>query len=373
MSKLFNPLQVGRMQLSNRIAMAPMTRFRVDDDHNPLPIVKDYYAQRASTPGTLLITEATIISRQAGGYPVVPGIYTDSQIAAWKEVTDAVHAKGSYIYLQLWALGRVADPTYLKELGDHDLVSASAIPASEGGAVPRELSESEIQSFINDYAQAARNAVVAGFDGVEIHGANGYLIDQFIQDISNKRTDGWGGSVEKRARFALEVTRAVVDAIGADRTGIRFSPFSTFQGMRMTDPVPQFSYLARETAKFNLAYVHIVEPRIAGNADVEVMHDDLDFFLEAYGNATPVVIAGGYKPESALQAIDEKYKQYDAIIGFGRPFISNPDLPFRVKANVPLVPYDRDTFYTPKKSKGYIDWAFSPEFKATQVRDWWGL
>ncbi|KAJ5103266.1 Aldolase-type TIM barrel [Penicillium argentinense] len=367
MTKLFNPLQVGRMQLSNRIAMAPMTRFRVDDEHNPLPFVKEYYAQRASVPGTLLITEATIISPQAGGYPNVPGIYTDSHIAAWKEVTDAVHAKGSYIYLQLWALGRVADPTYLSKLGAHDVVSASDIPASADAQTPRSLSEEDIQSFINDYAQAARNAVAAGFDGVEIHAANGYLIDQFNQDVSNKRTDKWGGSVENRSRFALEVTRAVVDAIGADRTGIRFSPYSTFQAMRMTDPIPQFTHLAQETAKFKLAFAHIVEPRIAGNADVEEMHEDLDFFMKAYGNATPVIIAGGYKAESAKEAIDGKYKDYDALIGFGRPFISNPDLPFRVKENVPLVPYNRDTFYIPKDPKGYIDWDFSPEFKATQV------
>lgn len=366
-SKLFNPMQVGRMQLSTRLAMAPMTRFRVDDDHNPLPIVKDYYAQRGSIPGTLLITEATIISPQAGGYKNVPGIYTDSQIAAWKEITDAVHAKGSYIYLQLWALGRVADPNYLRELGNYDLVSASDIPAGEGAPTPRPLSESDIQSFVKDYAQAAKNAVAAGFDGVEIHAANGYLIDQFIQDNSNQRNDSYGGSVENRARFALEVTQAVVDAIGADRTGIRYSPFSTFQGMRMADPIPQFSYLAKETAKFKLAFTHLVEPRIAGNADVEETPDELEFFLKEYGNATPVIIAGGYKAESAIQAVDEKYKEFDTVIGIGRPWTSNPDLPFRIKANVPLVPYDRDTFYNPKDPKGYIDWEFSPEFKATQV------
>ncbi|KAJ5750457.1 chanoclavine-I aldehyde reductase fgaOx3 [Penicillium manginii] len=367
MSKLFSPIQVGRMELSARLAMAPMTRFRVDENHNPLPMVKEYYEQRGSTPGTLLITEATIISPQAGGYKAVPGIYTDSQIAAWKEITDAVHAKGSYIYMQLWALGRVTDPTYLPKLGDYDVVSASDIPAASGAAKPRPLSESEIQTYIQDYAQAARNAVAAGFDGVEIHAANGYLIDQFIQDVSNQRTDSWGGSVENRARFALEITRAVADAIGADRTGIRFSPYSTFQGMRMADPIPQFTYLASEIAKLKLAYAHIVEPRIAGNADTAETSDGLEFFLEAYGNATPVIIAGGYKAETALEAIDGKYRSYDAVIGFGRPWTSNPDLPFRLKANVPLVPYNRDTFYNAGSATGYIDWDFSPEFKATQV------
>lgn len=363
MTKLFQPIRVGRLELSSRIAMAPMTRFRVDDQHVPLPIVKDYYAQRASVPGTLLITEATVISPNGGGYPNVPGIWSDAQIAAWKEVTDAVHAKGSYIYLQVWSLGRVANPDYLKTLGDFDLVSSSAIPASADSPVPRALTESEIQTYIADFAQAARNAVAAGFDGVEIHAANGYLVDQFLQDVSNTRTDRWGGSVANRARFALEVTRAIVDAIGADRTAIRLSPFSPFQGMRMADPVPQFAHVARELARFNLAYTHIVEARIGGGDDVD-HSDSLDFFLDAYAGASPVVIAGGYTDDSAREAIDVKYAAHEVVIGFGRPFLSNPDLPFRLKENVPLVPHQRNTFYVPKDPKGYADFPFSPEFLA---------
>jgi len=363
MSKLFTPVHVGRLELSNRIVMAPMTRFRADDNHTPLPMVTDYYAQRASIPGTLLITEATFISPQAGGAPNIPGIYTDEQIAAWKKVTSAVHAKGSYIYLQLWALGRVADPNQLKKEGNFPLVSSSPNPVTPDAPVPHALSESEIQDWINAYAQASRNAISAGFDGVEIHAANGYLIDQFNQDTANTRTDRWGGSVENRARFAVEVTRAVVAAVGADRTGIRFSPWSPFQGMRMKDPVPQFSYLARAMAELKLAYVHVVESRIAGNADVEAT-DQLDFFLEAYGKASPVIIAGGYKPASAQEAVDRKYKDYEAIIGFGRPFISNPDLPFRVLKGLELAPYNRDTFYAAKDPKGYVDYEFSAEFKA---------
>lgn len=363
MTKLFEPLRVGRLELSNRIAMAPMTRHRVDDQHVPLPIVKDYYSQRASAPGTLLITEATIVSPHAGGYPNVPGIWSDAQIAAWREVTDAVHAKGSYIYVQLWALGRVANPDFLKASGDFDLVSSSALPASDDGPTPRELTEPEIQVYIDDFAQAARNAVAAGFDGVEIHAANGYLIDQFIQDVSNQRTDRWGGSVENRSRFALEITRAVVDAVGADRTAIRLSPFSPFQAMGMADPVPQFAHLARELARFQLAYTHVVESRISGNADAEGT-EQLDFYLQAYQNASPVIVAGGFKADSARQAIDVKYADYDVIIGFGRPFISNPDLPFRIQANVPFVPYERGTFYLVKDPKGYIDYEFSAEFQA---------
>jgi NADPH2 dehydrogenase len=366
MTKLSTPIHIGRLDLSSRIAMAPMTRFRADDNHTPLPMVADYYAQRASVPGTLLITEATFISPQAGGAPNIPGIYNDAQIAAWKEVTSAVHAKGSYIYLQLWALGRVADADTLKKEGNFPVVSSSPNPVTPDAPVPHELSESEIQDWINAYAQASRNAISAGFDGVEIHAANGYLIDQFNQDTANTRTDRWGGSVENRARFAIEVTRAVVAAVGADRTAIRFSPFSPFQGMRMADPVPQFSYLARAMKEFKLAYVHVVESRIAGNADVEAT-DQLDFFLEAYGKASPVMIAGGYKPDSAREAVDVKYKDYDVVIGFGRPFIPNPDLVFRVLNGVPLVPYDRQTFYAAKDPKGYVDYEFSAEFKSAKV------
>ncbi|KAJ5641697.1 Aldolase-type TIM barrel [Penicillium lividum] len=365
MTKLFEPLRVGRMELSNRITLAPLTRFRADDNHVPLPFVKEYYAQRASLPGTLLVTEATLISARAGGYPNIPGIYNEAQIAAWKEVTDAVHAKGSYIYLQIWALGRVAPPDGLKTMGDFVPVSSSATPF-DGGAVPHALTESEIQEWIQDYAQAAKNAIAAGFDGVEIHGANGYLIDQFTQDTCNKRTDSWGGSVENRARFALEVTKAVAEAVGADRTGIRLSPFSIFQGMRMEDPVPQFTYLAEQLKSYKLAYAHVVEARIAGNAEIEAS-EKLDFFFNAYEKASPVMVAGGYKPDSAREAVDAVYKDYDVLIAFGRSYITNPDLPFRVKSNVPLTPYDRDMFYRPKDPVGYIDYEFSAEFKAVQA------
>ncbi|KAJ5184853.1 Aldolase-type TIM barrel [Penicillium cf. griseofulvum] len=363
MTKLFTPLRVGRVELSSRIAMAPMTRFRADDNHIPLPFVKDYYAQRASVPGTLLITEATSISARAGGYPNIPGIYNDAQIAAWKEITDAVHAKGSHIYLQLWALGRVASADLLKSEG-FDLVSSSATPASAEAPPPRAMTETEIHDWIADYAQAARNAIAAGFDGVEIHAANGYLIDQFTQDTCNKRTDAWGGSVEGRARFATEVSRAVIEAVGADRTGIRFSPFSTFQGMRMEDPKPQFEYLATHMAKLGLAYTHLVESSVSGNDDIEET-DQLDFFLRAYGKASPVILTGGYKAESAVRGVDVKYADYDAVIGIGRPFTSNPDLPFRIQKGIPLVPYDRDTFYVPKDPKGYTDYEFSAEFQKT--------
>lgn len=225
-SRLFQPLQVGPNKLSNRLVMAPLTRFRAEDNHVQLPFVKEYYEQRACVPGTLLITEATFISPAASGYPNIPGIWNDDQIKAWKEVTDAVHAKGSFIWLQLWALGRAANPEVKQAEGTGDLVSASDYRMTDNSPQPRPLTEDEIQQYIKEYGQAAENAVKkAGFDGVEIHGANGYLIDQFTQDVSNRRSDQWGGSVENRSRFALEVTKSVISKVGAERTGIRLSPW----------------------------------------------------------------------------------------------------------------------------------------------------
>ncbi|TKX24148.1 putative inactive reductase easA [Elsinoe australis] len=360
-TRLFSPLKIGNLTLSSRLVMAPLTRFRSDDAHVPLDFVPEYYAQRACVPGTLLISEATFISPQAGGYPSVPGIYSDAQIAAWKKVTDAVHAKGSYIYLQLWALGRAAKAGVLKEEGRYDVVSASDVPI-EGGDKPRPLTEEEIQTYIKDYAQAAKNAVEgAGFDGVEIHGANGYLVDQFTQDVSNKRTDAWGGSVEKRARFGIEVAKAVVEAVGADKTGIRLSPWSNFQDMRMAEPIPQFSYLLEELKKLKLAYVHVVESRISGNADVEPT--DKNEFAFKIWDVSPVLVAGGFKPESARTFVNEEQKDKDVAVVFGRYWISTPDLVYRIKHGIDLTQYDRNTFYNPRSKDGYIDYPFSEEFQ----------
>ena len=342
--------------------MAPLTRFRASDSHVQLPFVTDYYAQRASVPGTFLITEATFISPRASGYPNVPGVWNAEQIEAWKAVTSAVHEKRSYIFLQLWALGRVANPKALKELGDYEPVSSSPTPEKETSPVPHELSVDEIKSFVEDYAQAAKNSIEAGFDGVEIHGANGYLVDQFTQDICNKRTDGYGGSIENRSRFGLEVAKAVVDAVGADRTGIRLSPFSTFQGMKMTDPIPQFSHLLNRLKQLGLSYIHVIESRISGNADVE-SNEKVDFALDVWGKTSPVLIAGGFKPDSAKRAVDEEYKDQDVAVVFGRYYISNPDLPFRLKNDVELTKYNRDTFYKAKSTDGYTDYPFSKEYE----------
>ncbi|TVY15415.1 putative inactive dehydrogenase easA [Lachnellula arida] len=360
MSKLFTPLQIGNVTLQHRIIMAPLTRYRADDNHAPLPVVKEYYEQRASVPGTLLITEATFVSPRGSGFANVPGIWNGVQIAAWQEVTAAVHAKGSFIYCQLWALGRAAHIEQLESIGER-LVSSSDLPL-DGAPVPKALVEDEIWAFVNDFKTAAENAINAGFDGVEIHAGGGYLIDQFTQDNANKRTDKWGGSVENRSRFALEVAKAIVGGIGAERTAIRFGPYATFQGMRMEDPVPQFTYLATQLKNLKLAYLHIMLPRVQANFDVET-DEDVDFMIQAWANTSPVLLAGGFNSALARKMVDEEYPDRDIGTAFGRPFLANPDLPFRIKHSIALNHYIRATFYTPKSEIGYIDYPFSKEFK----------
>jgi len=355
--RLFQPIKLGSIELKQRIAMAPLTRFRVNDDHEVLPMAAQYYGQRACVPGTLLITEATLVSKQSGGYANVPGIYTQAQIDAWKPITEAVHKKGSFVYLQLWALGRVANKDFAEKNGI-TVKSSSATSLGEGYATPKEMTVDEIKESVNDYAQAAKNAIEAGFDGVEIHAANGYLIDQFLQDTCNKRTDSYGGSVENRSRFAVEVTQAVAQAVGVDKTGIRLSPFSEFQGMKMQDPLPQFTDIIKKLDAFNLSYLHLVEARVSGNADVEG-YESLDPLLPHYsGN---LLIAGGLTADSVKKLIEE-HKDRDIVAVFGRYFISTPDLVYRLQKGIEFTPYDRDTFYVPKSEKGYIDYPFSREW-----------
>ncbi|KAF9883322.1 hypothetical protein FE257_003740 [Aspergillus nanangensis] len=359
-SPLFQPLQVGPVTLAHRIAMAPLTRFRADDNHIPLPFVAEYYSQRGSTPGTLLVSEGTFIDARAGGMRNIPGIYNAAQIAAWKKVTAAVHAKGSMIFCQLWALGRAADPAVSAEEGFSRLSSSTVpIPGARPAANP--MTPVDIADFIAMYASAARNAIEAGFDGVELHGANGYLIDQFTQDCCNQRDDQYGGSVANRARFCLEAVRAVVDAIGAHRTSVRLSPWSSFQAMRMADPQPQFTYLIQQLRQMDLAYLHLVESRVAGNMDVDST-ETLDWAIRTWGPDRPILLAGGFTPETAERLVQQDYPGYQVVVVFGRYFISTPDLPFRVRNGLPLEMYDRARFYNPKSPEGYVDYPFSSEF-----------
>jgi NADPH2 dehydrogenase len=345
--------------------MAPLTRFRASDAHVPIvPLVANYYSQRASSlPGTLLVTEATFVSPSAGGYANAPGIWSPEQVAAWRKVTDAVHAKGGFMFSQLWSLGRVADPKVAAQEGF--TVHGPSEVGLEGLAVPHAMTEDEIKARVAEYAAAAKNAIEAGFDGVEIHGANGYLIDQFLQDTANHRTDRYGGSVENRSRFAVEVVQAVVDAVGAERTGIRLSPWSDFQGMKMADPVPQFTDIIRKLKGFGLAYLHLVQSRVSGSsdaADEEPVDDSLDFALNIWDR--PVLIAGGLEPKDAAYLVDKQYKDKDVVAVFGRSFIATPDLPFRIRNGIELNKYNRDTFYLAKSPVGYIDQPFSKEYEA---------
>ncbi|KAH7028927.1 uncharacterized protein B0I36DRAFT_244839 [Microdochium trichocladiopsis] len=367
MSKLFQPLEVAGCHLQHRMIMAPLTRFRADENYVPTAIMKEYYAQRASVPGTLLISEGVQISQRSIGIQNVPGIWSRAQIDAWREITDAVHAKGSYIWCQLWVLGRASrlDPAVQEKLGVK-LLGASPIAISPDHRIPEEMSEEDIRQSIEDHRVAARNAIEAGFDGVQLQGSGGYLLDQFFQDVTNKRTDRWGGSLENRARFPIEVIKAISQEIGSIKVAIRLSPWSDFLGMGMDDPIPDFTYLVQQLRTLDLGFLDLVEARIRGNEDADCGGDnDVSFAVHAWGREAPVMIGGGFNGESAQKAVDETYKDYKVAIIFGRHWTSNPDLPFRVKANVPFVKYDRPTFYVPGKSKGYSDWAFSEEFLAS--------
>ncbi|KAF7317503.1 Nadh:flavin oxidoreductase nadh oxidase [Mycena kentingensis (nom. inval.)] len=372
---LFQPLRVGDIELQHRVVLTACTRFRVDDKHVPLPHVAEYYEQRASTPGTLLVTEAVLISPAAGGYPNVPGIWSDEQVAAWKTVTDRVHAKGSFIYMQLWALGRTANPDYLAADG-LPFVSASDVPMgpevlpyvpntapakpSEAPS-PRPLTVAEIKGYVAAYATAAHNAVHrAGFDGVEIHGANGYLPNQFLHEGSNVRTDEYGGDIEKRARFTLEVVDAVAAAVGDRKTAIRLSPWGDFQSMFTPDPIPMYTHLvtAMRDNHPSLAYISVIEPHSIRVGSDAIAHKNKsnDFIRAIWGNRV-LMSGGGYTRETAIAVAEAK----GDVVGFGRQFIANPDLPYRLLHNLPLNKHERAYFYGKGDTnpKGYTDYPFA--------------
>ncbi|MBP0003177.1 MAG: alkene reductase [Cyanobacteria bacterium SBC] len=356
---LFSPFQLGSLSLPHRMVMAPLTRMRAGEGNVPGPLNATYYEQRSSA--ALIITEATQISPQGVGYPNTPGIHSAEQVEGWKLVTKAVHDRGGRIFLQLWHVGRVSHPSL--QPGGALPVAPSAIAPTGMAATyegeqpfvtPRALETEEIPAIVEDYRRAAENAKAAGFDGVEIHSANGYLLDEFLQDGSNKRIDRYGGSIENRARFLMEVTDAVTDIWGGDRVGVRLSPSSTFMDMYDSDPEALFGYVGNALNDFDLAYLHVVEPRIKGDTTIE---DDtpeigVKFFRPIFKN--PLITAGGYKRESGQAVLASG----DAdLVAYGRLFIANPDLPERFQHETELNKYDRSTFYT-QGERGYIDYPF---------------
>ena len=347
---LFSPLQVGAFTLPNRILMAPLTRARASEGHLPNEMMAEYYAQRASAG--LIVTECTMISAGTSAFASEPGIYNTEQIEAWKKVTAAVHAKGGQIFLQIWHAGRAAHPAFnqgAQTVSSSGVGLSGEVHTAEGKVAhvaPRELRSDEIPALVQAFAEAAKNARAAGFDGVEVHGANGYLIDQFLRDSANQRSDAYGGSLENRARFLFEVLTAVCAAIGSERVGLRLSPLNSYNDMKDSDPLALIAFLAERLNDFKLAYLHLMRA---------------DFFQAQTGDVvTPArahykgVLIGnmGYSGAEAEQAISEG--KLDAV-AFGTAFLANPDLPARLKAAAPLNAPDSSTFYTPGP-KGYTDY-----------------
>ncbi|CAG8395261.1 unnamed protein product [Penicillium salamii] len=373
---LFEAVRLGSLSLKHRVVLAPCTRMRATKESEgvfvPTDLNVEYYSQRASDGGFLL-TEATPISRYAAGYPGVAGIFTESQIAGWKKVTEAVHAKGGYIYCQLWHVGRATVPSFLEGkqvLGASDIpISGNALDGTEYAASPpRAMTVEEIKETVQEYASAAQRAREAGFDGVEIHGANGYLLDQFLHDNVNNRTDEYGGTIEKRSRIILEVIQAVTAAIGADRVGIRLSPYNYFQDTRDSNPSVNWqklcSLIAGLPAESRPSYVHMIEPRFDEVLEEDAKIDSLASEKPSLDAFRPTLkkggisflAAGNFNPENA--GVKLAADGADAIV-FGRYFISNPDLPRRLKEGLPLTPYDRTTFYgADPAEKGYTDYPF---------------
>ena len=352
---LFSPITLGAITLKNRMVMAPLTRNRAGEGGVPHDLNVAYYAQRA-TAG-LIVTEATPISDMAHGYPALPGIYTDAQVAGWKKVVDAVHAKGSKIILQIWHVGRISHPSLLPS--DALPVAPSAIkPAGQAFTyaglqdyvTPRALDASELPGIIQDYVHATNCALKAGFDGVEIHAANGYLLDQFLRDGSNKRDDNYGGSFENRARLLMEVTQAVVNVIGADKVGVRLSPVNPFNDMHDSNAQALFNYVADSLNQFNLAYLHVVEGGI-GDAGEPVSFDFVAL-RKHFNNAYMANL--GYDKARGNAAIASG--QAD-VIAYGVPFIANPDLVERYRTDAPLNVADEASFYGGNE-KGYTDYPF---------------
>ena len=354
MSQLFTPITLGALTLPNRILMAPMTRNRANQEGVPADITATYYVQRANAG--LIFTEATNVSEQAIGYPNTPGLYTDAQTAAWKKIVDAVHKAGGRIFAQLFHTGRLSHSSFQ---GGKTPVAPTAI-AVEGNMytyegqkpyeMPRALELDEIPGLVEQFAHAARNAKKAGFDGIEIHGANGYIIDQFLKDGSNKRTDAYGGSAENRARLLVEITESIVADWGGDRVGVRFSPASGFNGMSDSNPLATFSVAIQAINHLKLAYIHVIDP-LKGHMMHNPETDDISTHLKPLSKS-PYIINGGYDAQTGAAAIETG--RADAV-SYGVPFLANPDLPKRFETGAKLNAPDIDTFYQGGE-KGYTDY-----------------
>lgn len=351
---LFSPLSLGKIQLKNRVVMSPMTRSR-SPGNVPGSVVATYYAQRAEAG--LIVTEGTSPSPNGLGYARIPGLFSPQQVHGWRQVTGAVHKAGGCIFVQLMHTGRVSHPFNMPQgtrvLAPSALVLQGAMWTDARGeqpyAVPQSMSEADIKVTIEEYGKSAELAIEAGFDGVELHGANGYMIDQFLNTVSNQRTDAWGGSIQNRIRFALEIARRAVKGIGADRVGIRISPYGVFNGM-VSDPAIEdtFETLAGELALLGLAYIHVVDHSSMGAPEVK---PSIKQKIRSKFNGA-LILSGGYDRERA--EADLAAKKAD-LIAFGRPFISNPRLVTKMKTGVALLPADQSTFYSPGE-KGYTDY-----------------
>jgi N-ethylmaleimide reductase len=359
-NKLFSPIKFGSIQLKNRIAMAPMTRSRATSNNIPAPAMAEYYAQR--TDAGLIITEGTSPSPNGLGYPRIPGIFNDEQIAAWKVVTDAVHNKDGHIFVQLMHSGRITHisnlPTGAEVLAPSAVKANGQLFSDTEGMVDfsaaREMTTAEVKSTINEFVKASKNAITAGFDGVELHAANGYLIEQFINPRTNQRTDEYGGPVEARGRFLLEIVAKVATEIGKDKIGVRFSPYGAFNDMPTYDEVQEtYVYLAQKLNELDIQYVHVLDHSSMGAPPVpQAVKDRIRAEFK-----NKLISTGGFTKETAKAAIEDGSAD---LIAFGKTFLANPDLVNRMKLGTELNQPDFGTFYTPGE-KGYTDYPILQE------------
>lgn len=357
---MFTPVNLGSIQLKNRLVMAPLTRMRAIEGDVPNPLAQIYYAQRASAG--LIITEATQISPLGRGYPATPGIYSLQQTAAWKEIVEAVHAKGGSIVAQLWHVGRISHSSLHPEQGLPEAPSAIAASGQTYGAdwklhdyeIPRAMSTEDIARLLKEFELAAQNAKTAGFDGIEIHAANGYLLDQFLQDGTNHRADQYGGSIENRIRLLDEVIETVSTVFPSDQIGVRLSPYGTFNDIEDSDPIALFTAVINKLNGYKLAYVHMIEPRSTSSGGNDQVYEDAPITSELFRAIYQgkFITAGGYDQAMGEQVLEEGLA--DAV-AYGRLYISNPDLVERFQKKAPLSPYNRATFYGGEEL-GYTDY-----------------